>query len=64
MNSRRERAFYFIGFPTGHGAVDAGTSALWIIAPAIALSLDLSKTQVGLIFTVIAIRSGGLPEHT
>ena len=58
MNSRRERAFYLIGFPTGHGAVDAGTSALWIIAPAIALSLDLSKTQVGLIFTIIAIGAG------
>ena len=58
MNNRREKAFYLIGFPTGHGAVDAGTSALWIIAPAIALSLDLSKTQVGLIFTVIAIGAG------
>ena len=58
MNNTREKAFYLIGFPAGHGAIDAGTSALWIIAPAMALSLDLSKTQVGLIFTVIAIAAG------
>lgn len=58
MTGKREKAFYFIGFPAGHGALDAGTSALWIIAPAMALSLDLSKTQVGLIFTVIAIAAG------
>ena len=58
MNNTREKAFYLIGFPAGHGAIDAGTSALWIIAPAIALNLDLSKTQVGLIFSVIAIASG------
>ena len=58
MNNAREKAFYLIGFPAGHGAIDAGTSALWIIAPAIALSLDLSKTQVGLIFTVMAIAAG------
>jgi MFS family permease len=58
MNNTREKAFYFIGFPAGHGAIDAGTSALWIIAPAIALSMDLSKTQVGLIFSVIAIAAG------
>ena len=58
MNNVRERALYLIGFPAGHGAVDAGTSALWIIAPAIALSLELGSTQVGLIFTVIAIGAG------
>ena len=58
MNNTREKAFYLIGFPAGHGAIDAGTSALWIIAPAIALSMDLSKTQVGLIFSVIAIAAG------
>jgi MFS family permease len=58
MNNAREKAFYLIGFPVGHGAIDAGTSALWVIAPAIALSMDLSKTQVGLIFSVIAIAAG------
>ena len=58
MNNAREKAFYFIGFPVGHGAIDAGTSALWVIAPAIALSMDLSKTQVGLIFSIIAIAAG------
>ena len=42
----------------GHGAVDAGTAALWIIAPFIAASLGLSPTQVGLIFTVMAISAG------
>ena len=58
MNSVRERALYLIGFPAGHGAVDAGTAALWIIAPTIAVRLELSSTQVGLIFTVVAIAAG------
>ena len=58
VNNKRERALYLIGFPAGHGAVDAGTAALWIIAPAIAASLGLSSTQVGLIFTVMAISAG------
>jgi MFS family permease len=56
--SKRERALYLIGIPAGHGAVDAGTAALWIIAPAIAASMGLTSTQVGLIFTVIAVSAG------
>ncbi len=58
MNNKRERALYLIGIPAGHGAVDAGTAALWIIAPAIAVGMGLSSTQVGLIFTVIAVSAG------
>ena len=58
MNNTKERAFYLVGFPAGHGAVDAGSAALWIIAPFIAASLGLSSTQVGLNFTVMAISAG------
>ncbi len=58
MTSLRERVFYWVGFPAGHGAVDAGAAALWIIAPAIAAGMGLSSTQVGLIFTVISIAAG------
>jgi len=58
VNNTRERVFYLIGFPAGHGAVDAGSAALWIIAPFIAAGLGLTPTQVGLIFTVMAISAG------
>ena len=58
MNNTRERALYLVGLPVGHGAVDAGTAALWIIAPFIAASMGLTSTQVGLIFTVMAISAG------
>jgi MFS transporter, FSR family, fosmidomycin resistance protein len=58
MTSVGHRVFYWIGFPAGHAAVDAGTAALWIIAPAIAAGMGLSSTQVGLIFTAGSIAAG------
>ncbi len=38
--------------------MDVGIAALWITAPSIAVGLELSSTQVGLIFTVVAIAGG------
>lgn len=41
-----------VAFPAGHGAVDWGGGALWLLAPAIASALGLSPSQVGLLFTM------------
>ncbi len=39
-------------FPMGHFANDWPGSGIYILAPAIALSMDLTPTQVGLLFTL------------
>ena len=49
---------YLGAFPVGHGAVDWGSGAMWLLAPAIALALDLSPTQVGLLFTLKMLGAG------
>lgn len=41
-----------VAFPAGHGAVDWGGGAFWLLAPAIATALGLSPAQVGLLFTM------------
>jgi MFS family permease len=56
--SRRERLLYLGWFPFGHCAVDWTGSALFILAPAIAISLDLSPAQIGLLFTAKAVGEG------
>lgn len=56
--SRGDKLLYLGIFPTGHGAVDWGSGALWLLAPAIALALDLSPTQVGLIFSLNTLGAG------
>ncbi|MGI9302973.1 MAG: MFS transporter [Gammaproteobacteria bacterium] len=48
--------FTLITFPIGHLANDWPAAALWILAPAIGLSMGLSPAQVGLL---IAIHSAG-----
>lgn len=58
MLSRKERLLYLVAFPAGHGAVDWGSGAFWILAPAIALAMDLSPTQVGLLFAMRQVGSG------
>ena len=56
--SRGDKLLYLGIFPIGHGAVDWGSGALWLLAPAIALALDLSPTQVGLIFSLNTLGAG------
>ena len=56
--SRGDRLLYLGAFPVGHGAVDWGSGAMWLLAPAIALALDLSPTQVGLLFTLKMLGAG------
>lgn len=46
------------GLPLGHTAVDWGSGALWLLAPAISLAMDLSPAQVGLLFALRQIGSG------
>ena len=49
--TRREKWLYFVGFPSGHGAVDFPFGAMWLLAPAIATSFGMSPTQIGYLFT-------------
>ena len=42
----------------GHGAVDWGGGALWLLGPAMALSMDLSPFQLGVIFAARQIAAG------
>ena len=49
---------YLVAFPVGHGAVDWGGGALWLLAPAMALSLGLSPFQVGMLFATRQLASG------
>jgi FSR family fosmidomycin resistance protein-like MFS transporter len=56
--SQGDRRLYLGAFPIGHGAVDWGSGAMWLLAPAIALALDLSPTQVGLLFTMKMLGAG------
>ncbi len=39
-------------FPLGHMANDWAPGAIWLLAPAIALSMDLSPTEIGLLITI------------
>lgn len=47
---------YLLAFPLGHMANDWAPSAIWLLAPAVALAMDLSPGEVGLL---IAIHSVG-----
>ncbi len=55
---KHNRWLYLIAFPAGHGAVDWGGGALWILGPAMALSMDLTPLQLGLIFAVRQLATG------
>lgn len=56
--TRREMWLYFVGFPTGHGAVDFPFGAMWLLAPAIAASFGMSPTQIGYLFTAKILGAG------
>lgn len=48
MNSR----VYLLAFPLGHLANDWAPSAIWLLAPAVALAMDLSPGEVGLLISI------------
>ena len=52
MSDKRQTRFLLGAFSLGHLANDWPPSAIWILAPAIALSLDLSPTELGLLITI------------
>ena len=54
-DTRSETRFMFIMFPLGHLANDWPGAALWLLAPAIAISLDLSPVEVGLLLTLHSV---------
>ena len=56
--TKREKWLYFVGFPTGHGAVDFPFGAMWLLAPAIANSFGMSPTQIGYLFTAKILGAG------
>lgn len=58
MNIKQQKWLYLVAFPTGHGAVDWGGGALWLLAPAMAVSLGLSPLQVGILFAARQIAAG------
>ncbi len=53
-----EKWLYFVGFPTGHGAVDFPFGAMWLLAPAVATSFGMSPTQIGYLFTAMILGGG------
>ena len=48
----RDLWLYLVAFPAGHGAVDWGSAAFWLLAPAMAIAMDLSPVQIGLLFAI------------
>ncbi len=53
-SGRAQRSF-LITFPLGHFANDCAPSAVWLLAPAIAISMGLSPAEVGLLIAIHAI---------
>lgn len=58
MTAVRQRQLYLWAFPLGHLAVDWGSGAVYLLAPAIAADLGLSPAQVGLLFTAMMLGAG------
>jgi len=56
--NKEKKWLYLIAFPVGHGAVDWGGGALWLLGPAMALSMGLSHFQVGLLFAARQVAAG------
>lgn len=52
MQQDRARDLTPVWFSLGHLANDWAPAAIWLIAPAIALSMDLTAAQVGLLVTI------------
>jgi FSR family fosmidomycin resistance protein-like MFS transporter len=69
-NHSRDTRFLLGAFSLGHLCNDWPPSAIWILAPAIALSMDLSPAELGLLFTlhslgasVAYLPAGMLTDH-
>lgn len=54
MNGMTPRTFH-TWFAAGHLANDWPIAALWIVVPAAGIALDLSPTEVGLLFTIFNV---------
>jgi FSR family fosmidomycin resistance protein-like MFS transporter len=70
MSDKRDSRFLLGAFAIGHLANDWPPSSLWILAPAIALALDLSPYELGLLVTLHSLGSslayvpaGTLTDH-
>tara|TARA_Y100000590_G_scaffold83736_3_gene93353 strand:- start:3596 stop:4858 length:1263 start_codon:yes stop_codon:yes gene_type:complete len=57
-SSKKHRWLYLIGFPIGHGAVDWGGGALWLLGPPMAIAMGLTPFQLGILFAARQIGSG------
>jgi FSR family fosmidomycin resistance protein-like MFS transporter len=53
-----DQRFFLLFFPLGHMAVDWGGGAVLLLAPAMALAMDLSALQVGLMLTAMELGAG------
>ena len=56
--ARADQRFLLVFLPIGHMAVDWGGGAVLLLAPAMALDMDLSALQVGLLLTAMDLGSG------
>lgn len=70
MSDKRDSRFLLGAFAIGHLANDWPPSAIWILAPAIALALNLSPSELGLLITVHSlgaslayVPAGTLTDH-
>ncbi len=52
MTARRDRRALFFWLSAGHWANDSGPGAVWIIAPAIAVAMNLSPAELGLLIAI------------
>jgi FSR family fosmidomycin resistance protein-like MFS transporter len=55
---KNHQRFFLAFFPLGHLAVDWGGSAVLLLASAMALAMDLSALQVGLLLTTMGVGAG------
>ena len=51
-DSRHKRVGLLLPFTIGHFANDWAPTAIWLIVPAVAVTMDLSPAEVGLLFTI------------
>ncbi len=58
VQSRQDQRFFLVFFPLGHMAVDWGGGAVLLLTPAMALAMDLSALQVGLLLTAMELGAG------
>ena len=57
MDASTPRRLPVVAFCLGHMAVDWPHGAIWILAPALAIGMDLSPGELGTLFAVTAVGS-------